>query len=239
MSIKRTILSMFPRSIRNLARTLTLGRKPGDRTRRGVPVEEWRARQERDELKFWRERFPKKLDGEQPAAYYRRTYHETNAAPFRDLELGRIVVDVGCGPFGTLAYDEPIVGIEPLADAYMEQFGPYPDGWRVHGCMAEEIPLEDASVDTVVCVNALDHMQDPWKAVDEIVRILKSGGRLVLSTDVGGTPGHPCLIEEADLDDALLHRFDVIQHECSADLSSTWPADLQVPLFVFQGLKRE
>jgi SAM-dependent methyltransferase len=43
------------------------------------------------------------------------------------------------------------------------------------------LPLESASVDLVVCALALEHVADLSKAITELSRTLRSGGRMVLS----------------------------------------------------------
>src|SRR6185437_14227494 len=47
---------------------------------------------------------------------------------------------------------------------------------------ATDIPLDDASFDTVVCTEVLEHVPDPLKALREMYRVLKPGGYLILST---------------------------------------------------------
>ena len=39
------------------------------------------------------------------------------------------------------------------------------------------IPLSDASVDAIICKSVLEHVKNPFKAADEIYRILKPGGK--------------------------------------------------------------
>ncbi len=57
----------------------------------------------------------------------------------------------------------------------------------------EALPLESASVDLVVCALALTHIRDIEPAIVELSRVLRSGGRLILSdlhplmTLLGGT----------------------------------------------------
>lgn len=43
-----------------------------------------------------------------------------------------------------------------------------------------ELPLEDNSVDAIICVSILEHVEDPWKAMREMYRVLKPGGYLYL-----------------------------------------------------------
>jgi len=44
------------------------------------------------------------------------------------------------------------------------------------------LPIKDETVDTIVCTGVLEHVSDPNKAVDEIYKILKFGGRIFLET---------------------------------------------------------
>ncbi len=64
----------------------------------------------------------------------------------------------------------------------------------------ESLPLEDASVDLAICALALSHLPEVARAIAELGRVLRSGGRLILSdlhptmTLLGGT----ALFIEAD-----------------------------------------
>jgi len=44
------------------------------------------------------------------------------------------------------------------------------------------LPVKDMSVDTILCTGVLEHVSDPYLAVQEIYRILKFGGRVFLET---------------------------------------------------------
>lgn len=48
-------------------------------------------------------------------------------------------------------------------------------------CSAEDIPLEPNSIDTVLLVEVLEHVESPKAVLREISRILKPGGKLILS----------------------------------------------------------
>jgi SAM-dependent methyltransferase len=87
-----------------------------------------------------------------------------------------VTLDVGCGrkPYAKtfFAGAEKYVGMDYLTDRST------PD---VVGS-ATDIPLGDASFDTVVCTEVLEHVPDPLKALREMYRVLKPGGYLILST---------------------------------------------------------
>lgn len=46
---------------------------------------------------------------------------------------------------------------------------------------AEAIPLEAASVDSVLCTQVLEHVPHPWKALAEMHRVLKPGGMALIT----------------------------------------------------------
>ncbi|WP_433503826.1 class I SAM-dependent methyltransferase [Pseudonocardia halophobica] len=52
---------------------------------------------------------------------------------------------------------------------------------------AEHLDLPDASVDTVVCTFSLCGIPDDRRAVDEMVRVLRPGGRLLLADHVASS----------------------------------------------------
>jgi len=46
----------------------------------------------------------------------------------------------------------------------------------------EAIPYDDESIDGVICLEVLEHVKHPFKAADEIKRVLRKGGILLLTT---------------------------------------------------------
>lgn len=48
-------------------------------------------------------------------------------------------------------------------------------------CRAECLPFPDASFDTVVSTNAFHYFRDPIGALEEMARVLRTDGRLVLT----------------------------------------------------------
>lgn len=87
-----------------------------------------------------------------------------------------VTLDVGCGskPYEKTFFSgaEKYIGMDYLTDRST------PD---VVGS-ATDIPLGNASFDTVVCTEVLEHVPDPLKAMQEMHRVLKPGGYLILTT---------------------------------------------------------
>ena len=48
-------------------------------------------------------------------------------------------------------------------------------------CDISDIPEPDASFDVILCSEVFEHLPDALKAIDEFTRLLKSGGRLILT----------------------------------------------------------
>lgn len=59
---------------------------------------------------------------------------------------------------------------------------------------AEELPVRDESIDFVLCTQVLEHLPSPRRAIEEIARTLRAGGRGVLSIPIPpdpiSNPGH-------------------------------------------------
>lgn len=95
---------------------------------------------------------------------------------------GMKVLDVGCGPHGGLMLfrDCEKYGIDHLVEGYraigypLEQHGiTYVD------CKAEETPFADGFFDAIICINALDHVDDLERTIREISRVMRPGGRFM------------------------------------------------------------
>jgi SAM-dependent methyltransferase len=48
--------------------------------------------------------------------------------------------------------------------------------------ITKKIPLKNGEIDSVVCFQVLEHVENPKKVVDEIHRVLRKGGRCLLTT---------------------------------------------------------
>ena len=83
--------------------------------------------------------------------------------------------DVGCGDKPYLPFFEPYVseyvGVDVVDNPYAELKGP-----------VEALPAEDGSFDVVLCAQVLEHCDDPARAVTELRRVTRPGGRVLAST---------------------------------------------------------
>jgi SAM-dependent methyltransferase len=100
-----------------------------------------------------------------------------------DAFSGKIIADIGCGPMANVLVFEgaQIIGVDPLVDVYRKIGYPLDSYDRRISYLAnrsEHIDLPDASVDAVISVNAIDHVDDFEATADEIKRILKPDGRV-------------------------------------------------------------
>ena len=98
------------------------------------------------------------------------------------IPLNAVILDVGCGPTcaARLFNSGLKIFMDPLMNSYQKTYsGILPEGQKI-SCTAEKVPLKDNSSDIVLCVNALDHMIEPGKALVEIRRVLKQDGIFIL-----------------------------------------------------------
>jgi SAM-dependent methyltransferase len=91
-------------------------------------------------------------------------------------DLGRYrVLDVGCGqkPYKKLfaPHAASYVGVDPVENPLAELLG-----------SVEALPVEDGSFDLVLCIQVLEHCDDPAQAVRELRRVTAPGGRVLAST---------------------------------------------------------
>jgi len=114
------------------------------------------------------------------------------------IQPGQKVLDVGCGP-GTdtiplAQWTGPsgqVIGVDNDADMIAEAekrvLLAEMSAWVSHKqADANELPFESNYFDACRCERILQHLHDPMKALSEMVRVTKSGGRIVaLDSDWG------------------------------------------------------
>jgi SAM-dependent methyltransferase len=116
------------------------------------------------------------------------------------LKNGRCLsaVDIGCGGGHYLIHmlaplSQKAIGIEinreslKMAQNRILKQGLSNRVQALYGS-ADDIPLPEASVDLLLCSEVLEHLPDPQKALQEIKRILRPGGRAILTIPIPPDP---------------------------------------------------
>ena len=94
-----------------------------------------------------------------------------------------VVAEIGCGTGHWLMHAQSagarhVIGVDPSAAMLAKARRAAPDAGLVRGT-AERLPLGDASLDRVFCVNAHHHFLDLEGFIREVRRVLKPGGEFV------------------------------------------------------------
>jgi SAM-dependent methyltransferase len=100
------------------------------------------------------------------------------------------IADVGCST-GHLLEDlrqrwpaAELIGVDLIAAGLVKAHAAVPSARLLHAD-ACALPIADASVDAVVSANLLEHIPDDRRAVSEITRILRPGGRAAIVVPAG------------------------------------------------------
>ncbi len=97
------------------------------------------------------------------------------------------ILDAGCGPAGIFIAlkRNSVVAVDPLLDEYVANglldTSHFPWTTFVTNSL-ENIEYTD-KFDYIFCLNAINHVNDLEKCYDNLVRALKPGGTLIISTD--------------------------------------------------------
>lgn len=101
-----------------------------------------------------------------------------------ELPAGSTVLDAGCGTGRHTALladsGHDVIGIDSSPEMLALAAAKVPTA-RLELAELERIPLPDGSVDAAVCGLVLSHARDIRPAVAELARVLRPGGRLIVS----------------------------------------------------------
>lgn len=116
---------------------------------------------------------------------------------------GRVVLDAGCGTaYGTRLLAEggarEVVGID-IAEAVLEAVAPsMPESVRLQAGDLRKLELPDDTFELIVCFEVIEHFEDPFTVLDELVRVLAPDGVLLVSSPNRGVyqAGNPHHLHE-------------------------------------------
>jgi 2-polyprenyl-6-hydroxyphenyl methylase/3-demethylubiquinone-9 3-methyltransferase len=98
---------------------------------------------------------------------------------------GKRFLEVGCGLgfFSQKAAElgAKVTGVDVGARLVKKNRKKIPKG-RFLVASASDLPFSDNSFDVVLCTEVIEHVEDQGRAVKELVRVLKKGGVLVVTT---------------------------------------------------------
>lgn len=139
---------------------------------------------------FWsKEEIKDTFLDEQRRYLWNKDYWKNVLVPLFKLNQDSVVLDVGCGlgflgqSLAAFASDGKIIGVDLDAKlieaakkiARKSQFSKIFD-FRVGS--AYELPVDSDAVDLSICQTLLMHLEEPMKAVSEMRRVTKKGGRV-------------------------------------------------------------
>lgn len=106
----------------------------------------------------------------------------------REIPDGKIILDAGAG-------EQPYKKFCSHLKYVSQDFGEYDDSEKKEGLQMQEwnsrsvdilsdiinIPMEDESVDVILCTEVIEHIKNPVLAIKEFARLLKPNGELLLT----------------------------------------------------------
>jgi SAM-dependent methyltransferase len=108
----------------------------------------------------------------------RAAVHDTILQWFETQKRGT-VLDIPAG-YGHLSLKLKAMGYQPIA-AEIQPHITTPEVETIYSDLNRRIEAEDASFDYVACLEGIEHTLNPYQAIQELARVLKKDGKLVIS----------------------------------------------------------
>ncbi len=96
------------------------------------------------------------------------------------------ILEIGCGSGATLQWIKSqfsvnwIGGVE-LNEEAAAQAEECLDFFKQGNIEDIELPLENNTIELILCLDVLEHLIDPWTVVNRLSKLLKSGGVMIIS----------------------------------------------------------
>ena len=119
---------------------------------------------------------------------FRRVDECKRVIDWLDPRAGDRVLDIGCGDgfydrrMASRGARVDAIDANPRRVARARRWNPHPH-IKYHHMPAHDLTFDDQSFDKVVSICVLEHIPDDARALREMYRVLRPGGRLVLSCD--------------------------------------------------------
>jgi ubiquinone/menaquinone biosynthesis C-methylase UbiE len=120
--------------------------------------------------------------------YFR--FMQRKTISFIPLRAGDYLLDMGCGTGWAVRYAAGIIkengkayGID-LSSRMIEKAKENSSNYQnvsFYQANAEKLPFENNFFDFIICTNSFHHYLNPSKALDEVYRVLKTGGKIFIA----------------------------------------------------------
>ncbi len=169
-------------------------------------------------------------------------------------------VEVGCGPYTNIRLirktcnPQHIILSDPLIRTYVKfKMTFVNEMYHEATCILddhplEELPFADSYFDLAVMINVLDHVRDANLCMQNLIRVLKPGGIVIIGQDLtnqedlmrqpeGLQIGHPITLDEKWFEPHLSGIFDEILYKV-LPREVGWAEQWHYSTLIFAGRKR-
>jgi ubiquinone/menaquinone biosynthesis C-methylase UbiE len=137
------------------------------------------------EFRTWNEKMFKKYNNvrlySHPNPAIRYTENKRVSIMLKALDGEKRVADIGCGEGYVLGKinSQELVGFD-ISETALKRASAVKNATLVKG-NAESLPFSESYFDAVLCSETLEHTQNPKKVLEELSRVVKPGGKIVVS----------------------------------------------------------
>ena len=128
------------------------------------------------------------------------------------------VLDAGCGPAGifTIFTEQTTDAVDPLLDQYERELSHFSkEDWpnvHFHCCALEDFHTEQ-QYPYVFCLNAINHVADLNKSLDQLAAFTAPGGTLAMSIDAHNHQVIKHLFRLQPSDILHPHQYDLVEYQ--------------------------